>query len=68
MKRCEVCLALEKQVEHLQGLLAWYRDENRSLLNRLLISSKLPAIMQDEDKPVEEEPVPVETGENYGNL
>lgn len=70
MRKCEVCNTLQEQINHLQGLLTWYRDENRSLLNRLLITVKVPPIMQDEDKETVEEPKAEEepAGETYGDL
>ena len=70
MRRCEVCNVLENQVNHLRELLDWYRKENRSLLNRVLITAKVPPIVEDEDKveeqPPQEEQEQEEEGETYG--
>ena len=69
MRNCEACNVRAEHIRQLEEMLKWYRDENRSLLNRLMITAKVPPIMRGEDEPAEEpEPEPEPAGDVYGGL
>ena len=63
---CKVCETYKEQVEYLKTIIAGLQEENKDLLNRVLVKNNIAPINQEDEDEKELEVEPLPEGELYG--